>query len=157
MSQAVFSVPARLWHQITRRCCLIRPNVCSGTDADWLRVNQTSCQSSWWVHREWAAGGKWATKSIEGRSMVTLWLFILVLRKVQKNFCHGYTGIVSVCVQSNGEHMAILRQMWQAEQFTQSCSVSVFHWFVWTAQTTFSHFYCLASSELSLKSHNIFL
>lgn len=48
-----------------------------------------------------------------------------------------------VCVwqrKSNGEHMAILRQMWQAELFTQSCSVSVFAWFVWTVQTTFPIF-----------------
>lgn len=104
-------------------------------------------------------GRKWATKSIEGRSMVTLWLFILVLRKVQKNFCHGDRGSICVCVwqrKSNVEHMAILRQMWQAELFTQSCSISVFAWFVSTVQTTFSHIYCLSSSELSLKSHHIF-
>lgn len=123
------------WH----RCWLVE------SEPDILSVKLMSTQR----------GRKWATKSIEGRSMVTLWLFILVLRKVHKNFCHGYRRSVWQR-KSNVEHMAILRQMWQAELFTQSCSISVFAWFVSTVQTTFSLFYCLTSWELSLKSHNIF-
>lgn len=69
------------WH----RCWLVE------SEPDILSVKLMSTQR----------GRKWATKSIEGRSMVTLWLFILVLRKVRKNFCHGYRGSVSVCGGGN--------------------------------------------------------
>lgn len=101
-------------HALVHSSCFFSPSTSLTSDHPQVLSDQT--KRLFW-HRCWLAesepdilsvklmstqrGRKWATKSIEGRSMVTLWLFILVLRKVLKNFCHGYRGSVSVCGRGN--------------------------------------------------------